>query len=254
MLPLLIDLDGVLRINKQPAPKLEQLMKYIKDADLPACIISNSTLSTDADVKEFFAFHDVDCSMPVMTASSAAAIYAKQNYRHVAVYCTERIKNIFAEILDYDNPQAVVIGDYGKNWNFKTMNEIFLKVFNGADLIAMQEKRYWYTSEEGLLLDVGPFVKAIEYAAGKKATLIGKPSPHYFQSALKLLKFPEDAKFIMVGDDLETDILGAQKLGATTILMFSGITKRPLPADSHVKSDYEADDLEQLIGVLETLN
>ena len=188
-----------------------------------------------------------------MTASSAAAIYAKQNYRRVAVYCVEKVRHIFAEILDFNNPQAVIIGDYGKQWDFKTLNEIFIQVHKGADLIAMQKNRYWITKEDGLLLDVGPFVKAIEYAAEKKALLIGKPSPLYFKSALKLLRVPEDEKFIMVGDDLETDILGAQNLGAKSILVYTGKTKYPLPKESGIKPDYEANDLLEVIEILKDI-
>lgn len=252
MLPLLIDLDGVLRINKRPAPLVENFMDYLNKSKRPACMISNSTLSTVEDVAEFFSFHEIECKIPIMTAASAAAIYAKQNYRRVAVYCIDKVRRIFAEILDYNNPQAVIIGDYGKKWDFKTMNEIFRKVNAGADLIAMHKKRVWETIEDGLLLDVGPFVAAIEYATGKKASIIGKPSPLYFKSALKLLGYPEDSPFIMIGDDLETDIKGAQNLGAKTILIYTGKTKNIITEDSEIRPDYEALDLNGVLKILET--
>jgi HAD superfamily hydrolase (TIGR01458 family) len=252
MLPLLVDLDGVLRINKNPAPQVEHFMNYLNESKRPACMISNSTLSTVEDVAEFFSFHEIECKIPIMTAASAAAIYAKQNYRRVAVYCIDKVRRIFTEILDYDNPQAVIIGDYGKKWDFKTMNEIYRKVAGGADLIAMHKKRIWETVEDGVILDVGPFVVAIEYATGKKASLIGKPSPLYFRSALKLLGCPEDSQFIMIGDELETDIKGAQNLGAKTILIYTGKTKSIIPEDSEIKPDYEAQNLVEVVKILET--
>ena len=56
------------------------------------------------------------------------------------------------------------------------MNEIFQKVFNGADIIAMQKNRYWYPQGGDLSLDAGAFIKAIEYGSAKEAVLIGKPS------------------------------------------------------------------------------
>ncbi len=132
------------------------------------------------------------------------------------------------------------------------MNEIFRKVNAGADLIAMHKKRVWETIEDGLLLDVGPFVAAIEYATGKKASIIGKPSPLYFKSALKLLGYPEDSPFIMIGDDLETDIKGAQNLGAKTILIYTGKTKNIITEDSEIRPDYEALDLNGVLKILET--
>ncbi len=251
MLPLLIDLDGVLRINQQPAPLVENFMNYINKQKRPACILSNSTLSTAEDVAEFFSFHEIDCKIPIMTAASSAAIYAKQNYHRVAVYCTDKIKRIFTEILDYNNPEAVIIGDYGKKWDFKTLNEIYHKVKSGADFIAMHKKRVWETTQDGVLLDVGPFVAAIEYATGKKATVIGKPSQVYFKSALKLLRHSEDSKFIMIGDNIESDIKGAQSLGAKTILIYTGKTIDPVTEDSEIRPDFEAQTLDDVINILE---
>ncbi|MEW6196309.1 MAG: HAD hydrolase-like protein [Bacteroidota bacterium] len=253
MNPLLIDLDGVLRINNRPAPNVKEFLDFITDRKINACIVSNSTLSTSEDVNEFFKFFGIETKIPIMTASSAAAIYAKQNYKHVAVYCEERVKRIFYEILDYENPEAVIIGDYGKRWDFKTMNEIFVHVFNGADLIAMQKNRYWETAADGILLDAGPFVAAIEYATNKQARLIGKPSPYYFHAALRILGFANDEKFLMIGDDLETDIKCTKELGSKSLLIYTGKTKYPLDNNSEVKPDYEAMNLTEAMKILESM-
>jgi HAD superfamily hydrolase (TIGR01458 family) len=200
-------------------------------------------------VAEFFKFYGFETNIPIITASTAAALYARQNYKNVAVYCDERVKRIFAELLDYNNPQAVIIGDYGKKWDFKTLNEIFLKVFNGADLIAMQKNRYWSTQQDDLLLDAGPFVAAIEYATNKKAVVIGKPSMHYFYSALRMIGFDAGQQFIMVGDDPELDIEGAKKLGADTIFISTGKVSE-YPSESEVQPDFKAGDLNDVIEVL----
>ena len=66
------------------------------------------------------------------------------------------------------------------------MNEIFVKVYNGVELVAMHKNKFWYP-EGKLSLDAGAFIKAIEYAFGKEAVLIGKPSPIYFHSAFSQL-------------------------------------------------------------------
>ncbi|MDP3583445.1 MAG: HAD hydrolase-like protein, partial [Ignavibacteria bacterium] len=172
----------------------------------------------------------------------------------VAVYCTDHIKTLFNGILDYEHPQAIIIGDYGKRWDFATMNEIFKKVHEGAEIIAMHKNRYWKTPEDGKLMDVGPFVVAIEYAANKPSTLIGKPSPLYFSSALNLLGYDLSQKFLMLGDDLETDIQAAKNLGADSILIYTGKTLHPLPPDSVIKPDYEAMNLLEVIDLLEKSN
>lgn len=219
--PVLIDLDGVLRIGKEPAPHVEKFFELLTALQIPACILSNSTLSTSNDVRQFFEFNGIHTKIPILTAVEAAAMYARLKYRRVAVYCTDHVKSLFRGLLDYDNPQAIIIGDYGKNWNFETLNYIFRKVKDGAELIAMHKKRTWKTSEEGLLLDVGPFVVAIEYATKKEATIIGKPSQHYFASALSLFNLEVNDPFIMIGDDIETDIEASKNLGAETIYVNS---------------------------------
>lgn len=250
-LPILIDLDGVLRLDKEPAPHIEEFFEYLKKSKRKACILSNSTLSTANDVRTFFEFNGIHTNIPILTASEAAAMYARSRYRRVAVYCTDHIKTLFNGILDYEHPQAIIIGDYGKKWDFTTMNEIFKKVHEGAEIIAMHKNRYWKTAEDGKLMDVGPFVVAIEYAANKPSTLIGKPSPLYFSSALNLLGFDLSQKFLMLGDDMETDIQAAKNLGADSILIYTGKTQYPLPSDSVIKPDFEAMNLLEVIELLE---
>jgi HAD superfamily hydrolase (TIGR01458 family) len=215
--PLLIDLDGVLRLGKSPAPNVQSFLDFLNESRRPSYIISNSTLSSSRDIKKYFIDHSIKCTLPIMTAADATLKYVQNNYRKVSVYCIKRVRELFKEYVTDDRPEAVVMGDMDKNWSYEILTEIFKKVFTGADLIAMQKNRYWKTPEDGLLLDAGPFVKAIEYAASKEAILIGKPSPIYFQSAMDLLGFPRDEKFIMLGDDVETDIEGAKNLGAETI-------------------------------------
>ncbi len=252
-LPLMIDLDGVLRLDKQIAPYTVELFEFLELSELDACILSNSTLSTSADVKNFFESNGINLAIPVMTASEATGVYCRMHYKKVSVYCADNVKSIFEGMIDDRNPEAIIIGDYGKNWDFKTLNEIFKKVLAGADPIAMQKNRYWKTAEDGMLLDAGPFVAAIEYASGKNAVVIGKPSPLYFRSALHLLGYEPDQKFIMIGDDLETDIRGASELGATTILVYTGKTDYPFASDSSIKPDYEAKNLKNVITILEKL-
>ncbi len=253
MKPILIDLDGVLRIGKEPAEGLEDFLNYLYDSGRPACVISNATLSNAEMVKTFFSGKNIDFRFPLMTSADATLQYLESNYKSAAVFCSQPVLSMFDEIQNRENPEAVVIGDLGKDWDFETINTIFKLVFAGADLIAMQKNRFWKTPEDGLLIDAGAFVTGIEYAAQKKATLIGKPSPIYFKSGLAMLGLPEDSNFIMIGDDPETDISGAYNLGAESILIYTGKTSYPLPIDSKVKPTYEAEDLSYVIKLLDDI-
>jgi HAD superfamily hydrolase (TIGR01458 family) len=250
-IPLLIDFDGVLKIDNKPAKDIKTFLGFISENEIPSYIISNSTLKTSADIISFFKSNDIELRIPSMTAAEITLEFVKSNYKKAAVYCTDSIKNLFSEFLDYKNPEAVVVGDNGENWSYKMMNEIFSFVKDGADLIAMQKNKFWYPDGKTPKLDAGSFIKAIEFATGKEAELIGKPSPIYFRTALSRLGFKDNQEFLMLGDDVESDIYGAQNSGGKGILIYTGKTKYPLSSESTTKPDFETMDLTGVIEVLE---
>ena len=78
----------------------------------------------------------------------------------------------------------MIMGDLGEQFGFAILNRAFRLVMDGAELIALQKNRFWLTAD-GLSLDAGPFVAAIEYASGKEAFVVGKPSAGFFDSVLE---------------------------------------------------------------------
>ncbi|MEJ2616186.1 MAG: HAD-IIA family hydrolase [Ignavibacteriaceae bacterium] len=252
-IPILIDFDGIIRLATSPASDAKQFLKFLSDKKIPSYIISNSTLKTSDDIKNFLKENEMDFGIPAMTSVDAAINYVKNHYKNVSVFCDENIKKNFSEFIDDNNPEAVVIGDMGDRWNYETLNRIFRIVYNGADLIAMQKNKFWKPDGVNLSLDAGAFISSIEYATGKESVLIGKPSPIYFYSALELLGFNKDESFIMIGDDIETDIQGAKELGGTGILVYTGKTKYPLDPSIKIKPDYEAQNLKNVIRIIENL-
>lgn len=249
-MPLLIDLDGVLRIKNIPAPGLSEFLSFIENSKTPACILSNSTLSTSKQVIQFFEKRNYRINIPIITAIDAASLYIKSKYSKVAAYTSENVIQLFNDKLDFENPEAVVIGDIGDKWNYKLMQTIFDYVRNGAELIAAHKNKYWDKPGLGIQLDAGPFIHGIEYASNSSATLIGKPSPLYFKMALEKLRFSENTKFTMIGDDVLSDMQGAKSVGAKTILIYTG--KTPKPVEDIYKSfiDYEANNLLEVIEIL----
>lgn len=251
--PILIDIDGVLRLGGKPAPGLHEFFNFLDEKNLNPCLVSNTTLTTAEEQKKFFEEQKIELNFPILTASDATYQYIKKNYKRAAVYCIDKVKKIFEDVIDMDNPDVVAIGDMEKDWNYEILTEIFRKVRSGADLITMQKNRYWNTPEDGYLLDVGPFVAAIEYATGKEAAIIGKPSKIYFDSALNLIDSSIEEPFIMIGDDLETDIGAAQSYGGTGILVYTGKTQYPLPKESKIKPDYEAMNLREVVDLINNI-
>ena len=121
-------------------------------------------------------------------------------------------------------------------------------VKRGASLIALQKNRYWQTLD-GLSLDVGAFVAALEYGAETEAAVIGKPNRAYFEVAVKDLGLPSH-KVGMVGDDIFTDIKGGQAAGLTTILVKTGKFRAEDLASASVQPDYLLSSIRELPEIL----
>ena len=111
----------------------------------------------------------------------------------------------------------------------------------------MQKNRYWL-SDRGLEMDAGAYVAMLEYAADTKAMIIGKPTKPFFDMALKDLNVAAE-NVLMIGDDIETDVLGAQKLGMQTAFVETGkfmikdLEKNQVKPDFVLKSISEIDQI-----------
>lgn len=247
---LLIDLDGVLRIGNQPADGVEEFFNFLRSSAINSAIISNSTMLNGKMVSQFFSQKNINCPIPIMTSADAALKYVSEKFSQWKIFCSEPVKSMFHSGITETDPEAVIVGDMGDEWNFQILNGIFKDLMDGSELIAMQKNRFWKTPEKGILLDAGPFVKALEYASGKEAVLIGKPSEIYFRMGLKTAGSSENEDFYMLGDDLETDIAGAAKLGGKTILILTGKTNKDDLGKSEIKPEFIAENLYNVIELL----
>ncbi len=106
-----------------------------------------------------------------------------------------------------------------------------------------------YMSDRGPALSAGSIVKTLEFASGKKAVMIGKPSPRMFTLALQLAK--ENAgEAVMIGDQIETDLVGARKAGVHTILVLTGVETRESVNRSKIQPEMILDNLDELGSIL----
>lgn len=245
-IPLLIDFDGVIRIGNRVAKEAGEFFKFISDNNIPACILSNSTLRNGNEIKKFLVDNNIKTEIPALTCADASLNYIKENYHKITVFASDTTKEMFKEFLTNEVPEAVLVGDMADKWSYENLNQIFRFVLDGADFIAMQKNKYWSPDDKNLYLDAGAFISSIEFATGILAKLIGKPSPIFYHSGLKALGFSKNSDFIMIGDDIETDIEGAQKIGGKGILIYTGKTKYPLPEDCKIKPFAEIQSLNEI--------
>lgn len=112
----------------------------------------------------------------------------------------------------------------------------------------MNANLYWKT-DEGLLLDTGAFLPGLERAAGVSAEVTGKPARAFFTAALDALGVgPEQA--VMVGDDIDNDVLAAQRLGVTGVLVRTGKYREATVRSAPAAPDYVIDSVADLPALL----
>jgi HAD superfamily hydrolase (TIGR01458 family) len=148
-----------------------------------------------------------------------------------------------------DAPDYVVVGDIGDGWSYALLNDAFRKLIAGAGLIALHKGRYWQV-EDGLALDIGAFVAGLEYAAGVEAVLAGKPSPTMFNAALDDLGLRAH-EVVMIGDDVISDVGGAQAVGIAGVLVKTGKYREDLVRRSGVAPDAVIDSVAELRTLLD---
>ena len=133
-------------------------------------------------------------------------------------------------------PDAVLVGDLGELWSYALLQEAFEYLMAGAALIALSRDRYWMR-EGRLTLDAGPFVAGLEFAAGKRAIVAGKPCAAFYQAALGSLGLAQAGSVAMVGDDLWSDVEGAQQAGLQGWLVRTGKYRESALADAGITPD-----------------
>jgi HAD superfamily hydrolase (TIGR01458 family) len=134
------------------------------------------------------------------------------------------------------SPEAVIIGDLGERWTYQLLQEAFEYLMSGAALVALSRDRYWLNGTR-LVLDAGPFVAGLEFATGKGARIAGKPSPEFYTAALRSLGLEPSTGIAMVGDDLWSDVQGAQHAGLQGWLVRTGKFRESALTDSGIRPD-----------------
>ena len=120
---------------------------------------------------------------------------------------------------------------------------------SGSEFVALSRDRYWRSGAD-LLLDAGPFVAGLEYATGRSAVLVGKPSLEFFGAALALLG-SDAAGTLMIGDDLWSDVQGAQRAGLQGWLVRTGKFQPDLLPTSGVHPDRVLDSVADLLQLFD---
>jgi len=226
---ILFDLDGVFYVGEQAIEGAARSLEWIRRQAIPHLFLTNTTSRPRSAIVEKLSGIGIDIDpATILTPPVAASRWISEHVDGpLALFIPEATRSEFSafEQLKDEAAQgagAVVLGDMGHAWTFDRLNYAFrlLMQVSSPPLVALGMTRYW-RSEEGLQLDTGPFVKALEYATGREAVITGKPATAFFDAALSMLDI-EPSECLMVGDDIRGDIAGAQACGIRAALVRTG--------------------------------
>ncbi|MAX25402.1 MAG: TIGR01457 family HAD-type hydrolase [Phycisphaeraceae bacterium] len=225
----LIDMDGVIYRGSQLIRGADQFINLLLERDIPFLFLTNNSQRTRRDVATKLARMgiNVDESHIFTCAMATARFLANQKPDGTAYVIgegglTQALHINGYSIVDHD-PDYVVVGE-GRSFNMEQIEQAVRLVANGAKLIATNMDPNCPT-QHGLRPGCGAIVAMIESATGAKAFSVGKPSPIMMRQARKELNLRTD-EITMIGDTMETDILGGVQMGYNTVLVLSGGTTR----------------------------
>jgi HAD superfamily hydrolase (TIGR01450 family) len=252
---LLLDLDGVLILRGEAIPAAVDAMERLARSAIPYRILTNAslesrrTLSMRAEILGFRIAPD-----HIVSALSATAAHTRRAFggRPIYVLAAPDARREFTgqwlvSHAEADRPgmavDAVVVGDSPEELTYANVNRAFRFLRDGAALIAVHRNPWWATAA-GPTIDAGLYVVGLEYASGKTATVLGKPSPAFFAEAASqvaaeaaaapdpaaglVMAAPDPAApdpaagLVMVGDDLVADIEGGLRAGLRAVLVLTG--------------------------------
>ena len=240
---LIIDIDGVVAIGGDPIPGAAEAIGWLEETGIPYRFLSNSTQRSNEGIAERLNRNGLPIRPEQISTPIVAAIrlLRERGISSASMLVTEAAKEAFHTAGITDGDSAVIIGDAGEAFTFQKLNEAFRLITDGAPLIALERDRYWM-APDGLTLSAGPFVAALEYAAGREAEVLGKPSPDAFLSACAIMGVSPDAT-AMIGDDVRSDVGGAQAAGLTGVLVRTGKYSAAAVEESGVTPDLIIDSI-----------
>jgi HAD superfamily hydrolase (TIGR01458 family) len=226
MAAILLDVDGVLHVSGAPLPGAAEAVERLRDAGHRIRFVTNNTTRPRAALAAELRAVGIGLEDEELQTTPRAAARALKGKRVLALTMQAIVEDLEGVQLVGEAADAVLLGgadeteETGRVFSYMNLARAFSELDGGAELFCLHKNRWWQT-KRGALLDAGAFVAGLEYAADLEATVLGKPSVAYYEAALEALD-GEPSLTWMVGDDIEADIAGAQRLGMRTVLVRTG--------------------------------
>ena len=255
---LLLDIDGVLVVSWKPLAGAAECLEWLRLRGVGFRLVTNTSSRTRRQIAQIL----TEAGMPVdpahiLTAVSSAAAFLRDRYPDAPCLVVNEgavgddLEGV-AETNDPGSAGVVLLGGAGPGLGYRHFDTAFKLALEGLPIIALHRNTRFQTSE-GPALDMGAFIVGLEEAAGIEIPVVGKPSPAFFHAALAEIGV-EPADAVMVGDDIDSDVRGAQALGLTGVLVKTGKFRASDLEGQGIPPDHVIDSVGRLPQLLERLS
>ncbi|GAC1526910.1 MAG: TIGR01458 family HAD-type hydrolase [Thermoleophilaceae bacterium] len=249
MVALLLDIDGVLYVGDEPLPGAVAALERLRQLDCGLRLVTNTTSKSRREIVAHLneLGFQVEAHEVLTPAAMAVRHCRERGHERVSLLVADGLREDLGELREAapgDPADAVVLGDLRGRLTEDLMNAAFRLLMDGSELIALQHNRY-FRRADGIVLDVGAWAAALEYATGREAAVVGKPAAAFFSAAVADLPV-SDGPAVMVGDDIEADIGGALAAGLRGVLVCTGKYRRDIASASGVEPTATVDSIADL--------
>jgi HAD superfamily hydrolase (TIGR01458 family) len=249
---VLLDVDGTLTVSWKALPGAVETVAWLHQHAVPFLLATNASTMTRAELAETLRRTGLDVAVDdLVTAPVAAGEYLRRVHPGASVFqiggraSAEDLGD--ARLVERD-ADVVLMAGADDDFAWERLDRAFRMLLGGAAFVAMHRNLSWLT-DRGPTLDSGAFVAGLELAARTTAVVTGKPSPDFFQSCVGLLGLEPEC-VAMVGDDLENDVLAAQRCGLTGVLVRTGKFRQESLDSSDGRPDMVLDSIADLPGAM----
>jgi HAD superfamily hydrolase (TIGR01458 family) len=248
----LIDLDGTVIEAQSLVPGVPQALAFLRVRNVPYRLVTNTTSKPRSAI--LTKMRSLGLDLPLDAIITAPVIGREYLLQRGLTRCYPLLKDSLREDLRgiefvERSPQAVLVGDLGDELSYGALNRGFRFLLDKKVAFITLARNRYFQGGDGLCLDVGATVAALEYAAARTAVLVGKPAREFFLVACQSMGVaPEDT--IVIGDDLEADIGGALAAGCAGVLVRTGKFRPEQLENPAVRPDRVLDSLACLPDLL----
>ena len=252
---ILLDVDGVLTVSGEAIAGGAAAVERLRRDGHRLRFVTNATTRSRAALAAELRDLGIELDDDELQTTATAAARALAGKRVLALTMPGIVDDLEGIELVGEGADAVLIGGADETletnhvFSYTNLARAFHELEAGAELYSLHKNRWWQT-KHGPLLDAGAFVAGLEYAADIEATVLGKPSPAYFEAALSALDADASLTW-MVGDDVEVDVAGAQAYGMKTVLVRTGKFRPDAVEETRIRPDGIISSIAQLPDWLE---